>query len=141
MAASIRIFQIPINKTSNSEPSFMKRFRRYSSIFQRNVMCELFGRKAILSTNSAHVSLETETLDEILRNNYVLPLEKTLKCCSNDHMPQEMTQKPRTIMFFTSYFRRDSGITAHRSSALSCVYFLAGRIFHPQTQLTFLTKE
>ena len=44
-------------------------------------------------------------------------------------------------MFFTSDFWRDSGDTVHHSSALSCVQFLVGMIFHPQTQLTLLTKE
>ena len=42
---------------------------------------------------------------------------------------------------YISHFWRDSGGTVHHTSVMSCVYFLVGRIFHPQTQLTFLTKE
>ena len=57
-------------------------------------------------------------------------------------MPQQMTQKHWAVMFTCiPYFWRDSGGTVHHTSVMSCVYFLVGRIFHPQTQLTFLTKE
>ena len=102
-------------------------------------MCLLFGRHDISSTTQLTLlAKEWGRKKSCQTNTTFRENSKVLK-----KLPYARTDDTAELSghVYISHFWRDSGGTVHHTSVMSCVYFFVGRKIHPQTQLTFLTKE